>query len=226
MLLELQKENRELRMQLARQQQQQLTIQAQNLAANASPTSSTVTSQLSPSPSPAQPNEKRKTRPSLLGGNCFTPESKKKGADETVKELRKVVSALEAEIERMKMDHALQIKQKDDFIHELSKKSEKPAGVGRELMKRVITRVNIQPEEPCEDGLKIQSHHFLSPVPTAKKRSFWDIAMANNPSLVTLTSGQTRSHVNMETVVTASKLLQVGVNGVMELFFSLVFFHY
>nr|GMC60216.1 kinesin-like protein KIN-8A isoform X1 [Ipomoea batatas] len=207
LLLELQKENRELRMQLARQQQQLLSNQAQNLAANASPTASTVTSQLSPSPSPAHPNEKRKARPSLLGANCFTPESQKKGADETVKELRKVVSALEAEIERMKMDHALQIKQKDDFIHELSRKSQQPAS----SMKRVITRVNIaaEPEEACEDELKTQSHRFLSPVPTAKKRTFWDIAMPNNPSLVTLTSRQTRNHVNTETVVTASKLLQL-----------------
>lgn len=214
LLLELQKENRELRMQLARQQQQLLSNQAQNLATNASPTASTVTSQLSPSPSPAHPNEKRKARPSLLGANCFTPESQKKGADETVKELRKVVSELEAEIERMKMDHALQIKQKDDFIHELSRKSQNPAMVGGDSMKRVITRVNIaaEPEEACEDELKTQSHRFLSPVPTAKKRTFWDIAMPSNPSLVTLTSRQTRNHVNTETVVTASKLLQVGVN--------------
>ncbi|XP_031104591.1 kinesin-like protein KIN-8A isoform X2 [Ipomoea triloba] len=212
LLLELQKENRELRMQLARQQQQLLSNQAQNLAPNASPTASTVTSQLSPSPSPAHPNEKRKARPSLLGANCFTPESQKKGADETVKELRKVVSELEAEIERMKMDHALQIKQKDDFIHELSRKSQKPARVGGDSMKRVITRVNIQaePEEACEDELKTQSHRFLSPVATAKKRTFWDIAMPSNPSLVTLTSRQTRNHVNTETVVTASKLLQPG----------------
>ncbi|KAF2325510.1 hypothetical protein GH714_029664 [Hevea brasiliensis] len=38
LLLELQKENRELRVQLARQQQKLLTLQAQSLAANASPT--------------------------------------------------------------------------------------------------------------------------------------------------------------------------------------------
>uniref|UniRef100_A0A5B7AFY4 Kinesin-like protein n=1 Tax=Davidia involucrata TaxID=16924 RepID=A0A5B7AFY4_DAVIN len=209
LLLELQKENRELRVQLARQQQKLLTIQAQSLAANSSSNPSSATSLLSPPPSSAQPNEKRRPRSSFLAGNCFTPESKK-GAEETVKELRRTVKALEAEIERMKKDHALQIKQKDDLIHELSRKGAKPAeGVGKGA-KRVITRASLRPKEKTEGELKSPSHRFLSPAPTAKKRSFWDITTANSPSVVTLNGRKTRSHVTSVPVAAPSMLLQPG----------------
>ncbi|XP_031091346.1 kinesin-like protein KIN-8A isoform X2 [Ipomoea triloba] len=201
LVLELQKENRELRAHLARQQQKLLTIQAQNLAANASPAPSTLSSHLSPAPS----SEKRRTRPSFLGANCFTPESRKKGEDEAaVKELRKTVKALEAEIERMKKDHALKIKQKDNFIQELSRKS------GKDGAKRVVTRAGLRPKMPHEDDLKSPRHRFMSPVPTSKKRSFWDTTTANSPSLATLNGRKTRSHVNSELSAAPSKLLQPG----------------
>lgn len=209
LLLELQKQNRELRVQLARQQQKVLTLQAQSLAANCSPTPSSVTSLLSP-PSSVQPNEKRKLRSSFLTGNCFTPESKRKGAEETVKELQKTVKALEAEMERMKKDHALQLKQKDDFIRDLSRKSGKPSeGVGRQGVKRIVTRASLRPKEPTAGELKSPSHRFLSPAPTAKKRSFWDITTANSPSVATLNERKTRSHVISELAAAPSMLLQV-----------------
>lgn len=209
LLLELQKENRELRVQLARQQQKLLTLQAQSLAANTSPTPSSVTTSLLTPPSTAQPNEKRKTRPSFLGGNCFTPESKKKGADEAVRELRQTVKTLEAEIERMKKDHALQLKQKDDRIRELSRKSDKPSGVAVEGAKRVVTRASLRPKEPNIGELKSPIHRFRSPVPTAKKRSFWDITTANSPSVTTINGRKTRSHVIAEAAAAPSMLLQV-----------------
>ncbi|XP_008244056.1 PREDICTED: kinesin-like protein KIF19 isoform X2 [Prunus mume] len=228
LLLELQKENRELRVQLAHQQQKLLVIQAQSLAANASPTPSSVTSLLTP-PTSAQPNEKRKPRPSFLTGNCFTPESKKKGAEEAVRELRKTVKALEAEIEKMKKDHTSHLKQKDDLIRELSRKSEKtPGAAGREGgTKRIVTRASLRPQEPrtslrpqeprtslrpqepSTGELKSPSHRFRSPVPTAKKRSFWDITTANSPSVATLNGRKTRSHVISEPSGAPSMLLQV-----------------
>nr|GMD32578.1 kinesin-like protein KIN-8A isoform X1 [Ipomoea batatas] len=205
LVLELQKENRELRANLARQQQKLLTIQAQNLAANASPAPSTLSSHVSPAPSPACLSEKRRTRPSFLGGNCFTPESRKKGVDEAaVKELRKTVKALEAEIERMKKDHALKMKQKDNFIQELSRKS------GKDGAKRVVARTGLRPKMPHEDDLKSPRHRFMSPVPTSKKRSFWDTTTANSPSLATLNGRKTRSHVNSELTAAPSKLLQLA----------------
>ncbi|GFZ12201.1 ATP binding microtubule motor family protein [Actinidia rufa] len=211
LLLELQKENRELRVQLARQQQKLLTIQAQSFVANSSPAPSSVTSYLSPPPSSTQPNEKRKPRPAFLAGSCFTPESKKKGAEETVKDLQKTVKAMEAEMERMRKDHALQIKQKDDFIRDLSRKGAKLAtGVGEErAKKRVVTRASLRPKEQSEGELKSPCHRFLSPAPTAKKRSFWDITTANSPSVVTLNGRKTRSHVTNEPVAAPSMLLQV-----------------
>ncbi|KAL6319439.1 hypothetical protein AAG906_014114 [Vitis piasezkii] len=210
LLLELQKENRELRVQLARQQQKVLTLQAQSLAANCSPTPSSVTSLLSP-PSSIQPNEKRKPRSSFLAGNCFTPESKRKGAEETVRELQRTVKALEAEMERMKKDHVFQLKQKDDFIRDLSRKSGKPSEgvVVGQGVKRVVTRASLRPKEPTGGELKSPSHRFLSPAPTAKKRSFWDITTANSPSVATLNGRKTRSHVISEPAAAPSMLLQV-----------------
>ena len=202
LLLEVQKENRELRVQLVRQQQKLLTLQAQSLAANSSPTPSSVTSLMTP-PSTARPNEKRKTRPSFLGGNCFTPESRKKGAEAAARELQQTVKALEAEIERMRKDHALQIKQKDDIIRELSRKCNTPSKVGVESSKRVVTRASLRPKENNVGELKSPSYRFRSPVPTAKKRSFWDIATGNSPSV---NGRKTRSYVVPEP---PSMLLQV-----------------
>ncbi|OVA10198.1 Kinesin [Macleaya cordata] len=220
LLLELQKENRELRVHLARQQQKLLSVQAQSLAANSSPTPSSVSSLLTPPPS-AKPNEKRRTRSSILAGNCFnTPESKKRGADETVRELRRTVKALEAEMERMKKEHLLQLKQKDDFIRELSKKCAKSSEAAVEGVKRVVTRASLRPKdytgsemkspshrltrsslrqkESTGGELKSPNHRFLSPAPTAKKRSIWDITTANSPSITTLNGRKIRSHVAAE----------------------------
>ncbi|KAF3965091.1 hypothetical protein ACB098_04G085000 [Castanea mollissima] len=210
LLLELQKENRELRVQLARQQHKLITLQAQSLAAHASPTPSSVTSLLTPPTATAQPNVKRKSKPSFLSGNCFTPESKKKGAEEEARELRQIVKALEAEIEKMKKDHTLQLKQKDDLIHDLSRKSENPSKVKVEGVKRVVTRASLRPNEPSTGDLKSPSHRFRSPVPTAKKRSFWDITTANSPSIATLNARKTRSHVISEPAAAPSMLLQPG----------------
>lgn len=122
-----------------------------------------------------------------------------------------MVKGLEAEIERLKKDHVLQIKQKDDTIRELSRKSAKPAG-GTQVggVKRVVTRASLRPREAHDVDLKSPSHRFHSPAPTAKKRSFWDITTANSPSVVTLNGRKTRSHVNTETAAAPSMLLQPG----------------
>ncbi|KAF4398782.1 hypothetical protein G4B88_028145 [Cannabis sativa] len=214
LLLELQKENRELRLQMARQQQKLITLQAQSLAANFSPTPSSGTSLMTP-PSTAQPNEKRRTRTSFIGGNCFTPESRKKGAEETVRELQRTVKALETEIEKMKKDHTLQLKQKDQLIRELSRKSDKPQEeVSLQTATRMVTRASLRPKErpkePIGGELKSPSYRFRSPVPSAKKRSFWDITTANSPSITTLNGRKTRSHVVSETGDVPSMLLQPG----------------
>ncbi|KAL5544678.1 hypothetical protein UlMin_008462 [Ulmus minor] len=209
LLLELQKENRELRVQLARQQQKLLTLQAQTLAANASPTPSSVTSLMTPPT--AQPNDKRKPRSSFLARTCFTPESRKKGAEESVRELQSTVKQLEEEMGRMLKDHTLQLKQKDDLIRELSRKSDnKPAGVSAQAAKRVVTRASLRPKEPTTGALKSPNHRFCSPVPTAKKRSFWDITTANSPSIATLNGRKTRSHLTSEPGPVPSMLLQPG----------------
>ena len=213
LVLELQKENRELRMQLARQQQKLLTLQAQSLAAHSSPTPPSATA-LSTPPTSVQPIEKRRTRSSFLAGTCFTPESnKKKGAELAVRTLNRTVKALEAEIERMKKDHSLQLKQKDDLILELSQKggNQVAAAAVEEVGKRVVTRASLRPKEPNNGELKSPSHRFRSPAPTAKKRSFWDITTTNSPSVATLNGRKTRSHVIPEptTAPPPSMLLQV-----------------
>ncbi|GMJ14017.1 hypothetical protein like AT1G18550 [Hibiscus trionum] len=190
LVLELQKENRELRIQLVRQQQKLLIFQAQSMAAKAdtsSPTPTSLTSLMTP-PSRAQLAEKTKLKPSVIARNCFTPESRKRVEEEAVKELKLRVKALESEIARMKKVHALELKQKDDMIQELSRKNEKPLG-----------------------ELKSPSHRFRSPVTSkAKKRSFCDISTANSPSITTLNGRKTRSHTTSKPFGAPSMLLQPG----------------
>ncbi|KAG4155259.1 hypothetical protein ERO13_D03G101000v2 [Gossypium hirsutum] len=202
LLLELQKENR-----VTCQQQKLLTLQAQSLAANASPPTPSSVMSLE-TPSTAQPKEKSKPRSTFLTRTCFTPESKKRGPEEAVvKELRLTVKALELEMARMKKDHATQLKQKDDIIRELSRKIEKTSEVG---VKKGVTRASLRPKEPNPGELKSPSHRFRSPVPTAKKRSFWDITTANSPSVTTLNGRKTRSHVISKPVASPSMLPQPG----------------
>lgn len=194
LLLELQKENRELRMQLARQQQKLLTIKAQSIAATSSPTL----------------NEKQKPRSSLSVGNCFSPVSRTKFANQTVKELMKTIRSLETEIQRMKKDHALQMKHKDNCIHHLSLR-------GAEIVEKRgkgVKRNSSKAKEPPEGNLRSPAHQFLSPAPTAKKRRFWDITTANSPSVATLTGRKTRSHFTTEPLAAPSMLLQVLIPSI------------
>ncbi|KAI5416453.1 variant 2, Kinesin-like protein KIN-8A [Lathyrus oleraceus] len=207
---ELQKENHEIRMQLAGQQQKLLTLEAQSLASHSSTPPAPSDAKLSTTPTSAQPSEKRRTRSSFLAGTCFTPETKKKGVELAVRTLQRTVKALEAEIERMKKDHVLKLKQKDDLIRELSQKCEKQALTTREVGKREVTRAAGLPvNEP--NNVELKSHRLRSPAPTAKKRSFWDITTNNSPSVTTSNGRKTRSHVLSEpTAPPRSMLLQPG----------------
>ncbi|KAK7388795.1 hypothetical protein VNO78_23622 [Psophocarpus tetragonolobus] len=211
LVLELQKENRELRIQLAQHQQKLLTLQAQSLASHSSPTPPSA-GPLSTPPTSAQPIEKRRTRSSFLAGTCFTPETKKKGAELAIKTLQRTVKTLEAEIEKMKKDHSLQLKQKDDIIRELSQKGGKQILTTEEVRRGMVTRTSLRPKEPNNSEMKSPSQRFRSPAPTAaKKRSFWDITTTSSPSVTTLHGRKTRSHVLAEpTAPPPSMLLQPG----------------
>ncbi|KAM7280837.1 hypothetical protein ACFE04_007971 [Oxalis oulophora] len=201
LLLELQNENRELRLELAKQQQKLLTLQTQALAEKTSPTPSSVTSHLETPPT-IKPTDRKKSRPSFLGGNCFTPDSKKR---EGIMDLQQVVKTLEAEIEKMKKDHVLQLKKKDEVIRDLSRKNDRPSET-----KRVVTRASVRPKEelrPKED-LRSPSHRFKSPAPSVKKRSFWDITTANSPSVDKINGRKIRSHTAAEPPGAPSMLLQ------------------
>ena len=123
-------------------------LQAQTLAA-ASPTPSTISSILTTPPTTCKQKE-QKPKTSFLPRNCFTPESKKKGPDETVKELKQTVKMLQAAMEKMKKDYGLQIKQKDDLIREISLK-----GVTRDVMK-----ASSRPKESIAGELKSPSSRF------------------------------------------------------------------
>ncbi|KAI3762735.1 hypothetical protein L1987_53176 [Smallanthus sonchifolius] len=197
LLLELQKENHDLRAQLALQQQKLLMVQAQSLA-TASPTPSTISSILTTPPTSCRQKERKPK--SFLPRNCFTSESKKKGPEETVKELKQTIKMLEAAMEKMKKDHGLQIKQKDDLIREISQK-----GGIRSAMKGTL-----RPKETVTGELKSPSARFMSPAVRDKKRSFWDITTANSPSVVTLNGRKTRSHIVKEPAAAPSMLLQPG----------------
>uniref|UniRef100_A0A1J3IFN5 Kinesin-like protein n=5 Tax=Noccaea caerulescens TaxID=107243 RepID=A0A1J3IFN5_NOCCA len=210
LLLELQKENRELRVQLAKQQQKLLTIQAETLAAannnKICQTPPSISSLMTP-PSALTAQQKKKPRHSLLSGTCFTPESTKKGkAEEAVKELQLTVKALKMEMERMKREHGLQMKkQKEELTKDVcNRKSEKTPERSKET-RRIVTRGSLRPKEK-EKELKSPSHRFASPAATAKKRSFWDITVANSPSL---DRSRTRSYVPVHQEA-PSMLLQPG----------------
>lgn len=195
LLLEVQKENRDLRVQLARQKQKVITLEAQSLASNFSPTPSSTASAMKTPPSTAQPNEKRRLlrRSAFLGRTCFTPGSRNDLQGRS-NELERAVKALEAEIERMKRDHAVQLKMKDELIRELSLNNNNNNNDNNiSNNKRIVTRSSLRPKEPSSGELKSPSHRFRSPV--AKKRSIWDITTANSPSIATLNGRKTKSHI-------------------------------
>jgi kinesin family protein 18/19 len=211
LVLELQKENRELRMHLACKQQKLVKLKAQSLAAYSSPTPPSASSFLSTPPTSVQPNEKRRAGRSFLTATYLTPENMNKGEEMaiTIRKLYQKVKALESEIERMKKDHSLQIKHKDDIIRELSQKSGRKVAAPGEVGKRVVTRSSIRPKNENTGELKSPSYRFRSPLPMAKKRSFWDITAANSPSVAALNERKTRSHVISEPTANPSMLLQV-----------------
>lgn len=214
LVLQLQKDNSELRQQLIQCQQKLLSMQSHSLACN---------STSSPAPSSAVSSQcastSRKTKRNiLLSGTCFaTPDTKRKplGDDNTllVKELKKKVKDLEAELEKQRKDHMTQLKQKDEFIRELIAKK----GVNGKCMggeRRVLTRAGLRKVvEEAEAELKspVQSHRFVSPIQQQanKKRSFWDITNGNSPSVLAVNGRKTRSHITAEGHSTPSMLLQV-----------------
>ncbi|KAF8696834.1 hypothetical protein HU200_036473 [Digitaria exilis] len=205
LLLELQKENSVLREQLAKQQQKLLTVQAQTLASNTSPKQSPVPSSHVSTPCSTQ----RKVKRSILAGNCLnTPDSKRPAADNTkVGELQRKVRTLEAEIEKMKKEHLLQLKQKDEFIRELINR--KASNNHEETCdRRVVTRASLRKAQSDASAgeLKSPSHRFTSPAPAAKKRTFWDIG-GNSPSVLAANGRKTRSHVATETPKKVSSML-------------------
>ncbi|CAK8534355.1 unnamed protein product [Lathyrus sativus] len=209
LILELQNENRQLRIQLARQKQMLLKLKAQSLAAYSSPTPPSASSFLSTPPTSIQPNEKQRTRPSVT---YLTPKTENNGEKIafTVGTLYQKVKSLESEIVRMKKDHSLMIKQKDDVIRELSQKSGKKVTAAGEMGNRVLTRSNIRPKVENTGELRSPSHRFHSPLQMAKKRSFWDITAANSPSVTALNGRKTRSHITSEPTAHPSMLLKPG----------------
>ncbi|CAH8381379.1 unnamed protein product [Eruca vesicaria subsp. sativa] len=214
LLLELQEENRELRVKLVEQQQKVLTLEAETLAAaannnnNISPTPPSISSLMTP-PSALTAQQKKKPRHSLLSGTCFTPESsKRRKAEDAVKELQLTVKALKMEMERIKREHVVQMKkQKEELMKELcSKKIEKTPERGKET-RRMVTRGSLRPKDKDKELIKSPSHRFASPAAAAKKRTFWDITAANSPSL---DRRKTRSHVRPVNQEAPSMLLQPG----------------
>ncbi|XP_078429160.1 ATP binding microtubule motor family protein [Wolffia australiana] len=127
--------------------------------------------------------EKQREKRSLVAGCLCTPESKKRA----VEELQQRVRTLEAEVERLR-----KMKQKDELTS----------------ARRVVTRASLRKvERPVAAELKSPSHRFVSP--SVKKRSFWDIAAAGSPSVVSVNARKTKAHVGA-VEATPSLLLQPG----------------
>lgn len=207
LVLELQKENSELRQQVVKQQHKLLTVQAQSLAPNGSPQQAAPSPHITTTPCSTQ----RKAKRSILDGSCFsTPNSKRPADIGQVRDLQRKVKTLESEIEKMKREHFLQLKQRDEFIRGLinRKNSNDPESATAE--RRVIRRASLRKAEKDAGELKSPSHRFTSPIPTAKKRTFWDFG-GESPSVLAGNGRKTRSHVAAETPTRApSMLLQPG----------------
>lgn len=120
---------------------------------------------------------------------------------------------LEAELEKQRKEHLLQLKQKDEFIRDLiAKKGVNGKCTGGE--KRMLTRGSLRKAaEDAAGELKspARSHRFVSPIQQQanKKRSFWDITNGNSPSVLAVNGRKTRSHVTAEGHSAPSMLLQV-----------------
>lgn len=115
-------------------------------------------------------------------------------------------------MEKMKREHELKMKQKDDLIRALSQKKavkEEAADVAPARREVVGKTTTCRPKQGNSADPKIASpsHRFRSP--PAKKRSFWDITAANSPSVATLSGRKTRSHAISEASAPPSMLLQV-----------------
>ncbi|KAH9320429.1 hypothetical protein KI387_015068, partial [Taxus chinensis] len=149
LLLEVQKENQQLRMQIARYQQKILSLQSQCVTSSPALSSSSVVvpaSPLTPAPIEIQMIERHHSKIN----QCSTPEPTPrrtsfhdggKPAEEVIKDLKRKIRTLEmdnqnlnnefsikekklkASIVDLKREHNLQLKQKDDFIRKLCQKS-------------------------------------------------------------------------------------------------------
>lgn len=139
LLLEVQKENQHLRMQLARLQQKLLAVQSQALTSSPSPVP----------PSPLTPSKfiqmSDRHQPKNLQCHTIEPTPRHellindhgKTAEETIQELRRTIQGLQEEADRVKvessmkekqltnslvalsLEHNVQLKHKDDFIRKL-----------------------------------------------------------------------------------------------------------
>ncbi|KAM0821451.1 hypothetical protein ACQ4PT_072206 [Festuca glaucescens] len=157
--------------------------------------------------------QQRKAKRSILDGSCFsTPNAKRPADNAQVRDLQRKVKTLEAEIEKMKKEHYLQLKQKDEFIRGLINRKNPNDPEAATAERRVITRASIRKahkDAAAAGEVKSPSHRFTSPTPTAKKRTFWDFG-GDSPSVLAVDGRKTRSHVAAETPPRApSMLLQV-----------------
>jgi hypothetical protein len=109
------------------------------------------------------------------GGNYFsTLDSKRHATNNTqVRELQRKVSTLESETEKMKKEHLLQLKRKDEFIRDLINRKD-PNNNSEETStgdRRIVTRVSVrkvQRDASAVGELKSPSHRFTPPTPTAE----------------------------------------------------------
>ncbi|XP_057824861.2 kinesin-like protein KIN-8A isoform X2 [Cryptomeria japonica] len=148
LLLEVQKENQQLRTQIARYQQKILTLQSQCVTSSPALSSCSIvpSSPLTPAAIETQMTDRYYSKIN----QCSTPEPTPrrlsyhdggKAAEEVIKDLKRKIRTLEvdnqnlnkeyaikekklkAEITDLKREHSLQLKQKDDFIRKLCQKS-------------------------------------------------------------------------------------------------------
>ncbi|CAK9223239.1 unnamed protein product [Sphagnum troendelagicum] len=191
LLHQMQKENQELRIQLARLQHKFVTAQQ---TAAASPSVITLGSERTPGSSAPLANPTMKT-PGLHSSLSEQEFPERVTAERTIRDLQRTIQLLEMEAERAKQDsqsreeklsasmaalekaHILELKHKDELIHKLYQRSS-PLIVASSPAKPVVAASPAKVVHGCKNS--------------NRKRSFWDITNMNSPPAAPVTRASRR----------------------------------
>ncbi|CAM6046476.1 unnamed protein product [Sphagnum compactum] len=201
LLHQMQKENQELRIQLARLQHKFVTAQQ---TAAASPSVITLGSDRTPGSSAPLANPTMKT-PGLHSSLSEQEFPERVTAERTIRDLQRTIQLLEMEAERAKQDsqsreeklsasmaalekaHILELKHKDELIRKLYQRSS-PLSASRKTVPGCSPSISTNSTSGAASPAKVVPGCNNS----TRKRSFWDITNMNSPPAAPVTRASRR----------------------------------